>query len=80
MEGQGLTDVPSELCKVGEIIKVDLSRNSIEELPVELSFCVSLQVRVIYISVIFFMRNDHSPHFLKVPDSEGSFFTFKINF
>ncbi|KAI9111043.1 hypothetical protein K1719_017918 [Acacia pycnantha] len=31
----------------GEIIKVNLSRNSIEELPVELSSCVSLQTLIL---------------------------------
>lgn len=44
MEGLGLSSVPSEVWESGEVIKVDLSRNSIQELPVELSSCVHLQV------------------------------------
>ncbi|KAJ1401922.1 Leucine-rich repeat, partial [Sesbania bispinosa] len=43
MEGLGLSAVPSEVWESGEVIKLDLSRNSIQELPVELSSCVSLQ-------------------------------------
>ncbi|XWS11064.1 hypothetical protein CRYUN_Cryun38cG0051500 [Craigia yunnanensis] len=44
LEGMVLSAVPSEVWESGEIIKVNLSRNSIQELPVELSSCVSLQI------------------------------------
>ena len=44
LEGLSLSAVPSEVWESGEIIKVDLSRNAIQELPVELSSCISLQV------------------------------------
>ncbi|KAG5141240.1 hypothetical protein JHK84_035008 [Glycine max] len=44
MEGLGLSAVPSEVWESGEVIKLNLSRNSIQELPVELSSCVSLQI------------------------------------
>ncbi|KAK9269170.1 hypothetical protein L1049_000939 [Liquidambar formosana] len=47
LEGLGLSAVPSEVWESREIIKVDLSRNSIEELPVELSSCVSLQALIL---------------------------------
>ncbi|KAJ6894979.1 Leucine-rich repeat-containing 40 [Populus alba x Populus x berolinensis] len=43
LQGLGLSAVPSEVWESNEIVKVDLSRNSIQELPVELSLCVSLQ-------------------------------------
>ncbi|KAF2314318.1 hypothetical protein GH714_025339 [Hevea brasiliensis] len=43
LEGMGLSAVPSEVWDSGEVVKVNLSRNSIQELPVELSSCVSLQ-------------------------------------
>ncbi|KAJ0101864.1 hypothetical protein Patl1_04608 [Pistacia atlantica] len=43
LEGINLSAVPSEVWESGEIIKLDLSRNSIQELPPELSSCVSLQ-------------------------------------
>ncbi|XP_034213191.1 plant intracellular Ras-group-related LRR protein 6 isoform X2 [Prunus dulcis] len=46
MEGLGLTAVPSEVWESSEVTKVDLSRNSIQELPVELSSCVCLQTLV----------------------------------
>ncbi|CAK7327596.1 unnamed protein product [Dovyalis caffra] len=39
LQGVGLTAVPSEVWESGEIVKVDLSRNSIQELPFELSSC-----------------------------------------
>ncbi|XP_021754857.1 plant intracellular Ras-group-related LRR protein 6-like isoform X2 [Chenopodium quinoa] len=42
--GMDLTSVPLEVCSSNEITKVDLSRNSIEELPVALSACSSLEV------------------------------------
>ncbi|XVF78281.1 hypothetical protein PTKIN_Ptkin14bG0119100 [Pterospermum kingtungense] len=44
LEGMGLSAVPSEVWEAGEIVKVNLSRNSIQELPVELSSCSSLQI------------------------------------
>ncbi|XP_057528484.1 plant intracellular Ras-group-related LRR protein 6 isoform X1 [Amaranthus tricolor] len=45
--GMNLTSVPSEVCSSNEITKVDLSRNSIEELPVALSACSSLEVLIL---------------------------------
>ncbi|KAJ4836170.1 Plant intracellular Ras-group- LRR protein 6 [Turnera subulata] len=47
LEGLGLNSVPSEVWESGEITKVNLSKNSIKELPVELSSCVSLQTLVL---------------------------------
>ncbi|CAN1243214.1 Plant intracellular Ras-group-related LRR protein 6 [Linum perenne] len=44
LEGLGLSDVPSKAWESGEIVKLDLSRNSIQELPVELSTCASIQI------------------------------------
>ncbi|CAI0375997.1 unnamed protein product [Linum tenue] len=44
LEGLGLSAVPSKVWESGEIVKLDLSRNSIQELPVELSSCVSVQI------------------------------------
>ncbi|KAL1333084.1 hypothetical protein AAHE18_11G075000 [Arachis hypogaea] len=43
MEGLGLNSVPPEVWESGEVMKHDLSKNPIQELPVELSSCVSLQ-------------------------------------
>ncbi|KAH9623023.1 hypothetical protein KSS87_012914 [Heliosperma pusillum] len=43
----GLIAVPPEVCEPNEITKVDLSRNSIEELPVTLSACSSLEVLIL---------------------------------
>lgn len=40
-----LSAIPSEIWEAGEITKLDLSRNSIQELPPELSSCASLQVK-----------------------------------
>lgn len=57
MEGLGLTAVPSEVWESGEVIKLDLSRNSIQELPVQLSSCVSLQVKpylLVFIMIVIF--------------------------
>lgn len=45
--GMGLAAVPSEVCASDEIKKVDLSRNSIEELPIALSSCSSLEVLIL---------------------------------
>ncbi|KAM0997759.1 hypothetical protein ACFX2C_007609 [Malus domestica] len=47
MEGVGLSAVPSEVWESTELIKVDLSRNSIQELPVELSSCINLQTLIL---------------------------------
>uniref|UniRef100_A0A2N9G5I0 Rx N-terminal domain-containing protein n=1 Tax=Fagus sylvatica TaxID=28930 RepID=A0A2N9G5I0_FAGSY len=47
LEGLGLSAVPSEVWESGEVIKVNLSRNAIQELPVELSSCISLQTLVL---------------------------------
>ncbi|KAK7835027.1 plant intracellular ras-group-related lrr protein 6, partial [Quercus suber] len=44
LEGLSLSAVPSEVWESGEVIKVDLSRNAIQELPFELSSCISLQL------------------------------------
>jgi len=53
LEGLNLSDVPSEVWESGEITKVNLSKNSIEELPAQLSTSVSLQV--IGLPYIFFL-------------------------
>lgn len=45
--GMGLSTVPSEAWASSEITKIDLSKNSIEELPVELSSCISLEVLIL---------------------------------
>ena len=55
--GMNLTSVPSEVCSSNEITKVDLSRNSIEELPVALSACSSLEVSSIYNLTLCYMLN-----------------------
>ncbi|KAF8413904.1 hypothetical protein HHK36_001900 [Tetracentron sinense] len=47
LSGLSLSTVPSTVWESGEIVKVDLSRNSIPELPNELSLCVSLQVLIL---------------------------------
>ncbi|OMO80314.1 hypothetical protein CCACVL1_13033 [Corchorus capsularis] len=47
LEGMGLSVVPPEVWESGEIIKVNLSRNSIQELPDELSSCLSLQTLIL---------------------------------
>jgi len=48
MGGLGLSAIPSEVWESEEVIKLDLSKNSIQELPVELSSCVSLQVNILF--------------------------------
>ncbi|XLS77615.1 hypothetical protein HN51_061840 [Arachis hypogaea] len=48
MEGLGLNSVPPEVWESGEVMKHDLSKNPIQELPVELSSCVSLQVNFFF--------------------------------
>ena len=55
MGGLGLNAVPTEVWESGEVIKLDLSRNSIQELSVELSSCVSLQVKL-YLLFVFPVR------------------------
>ncbi|XP_020113256.1 plant intracellular Ras-group-related LRR protein 6 isoform X2 [Ananas comosus] len=47
LTGLGLTSVPSAAWETGEVVKLDLSKNSIEELPNELSTCSMLQVLVL---------------------------------
>lgn len=47
LEGMDLSVVPAKVWESGEMIKVDLSRNSIQELPVELSSCTSLQTLIL---------------------------------
>ncbi|XP_010935651.1 plant intracellular Ras-group-related LRR protein 6 isoform X1 [Elaeis guineensis] len=47
LNGLGLTCVPPAVWETDEVVKVDLSRNSIEELPNELSTCSSIQVLVL---------------------------------
>lgn len=42
--GLGFSAIPPEVWESGEVTKLDLSKNSIEELPVELSSCSSLEV------------------------------------
>lgn len=51
LKGLGLNDVPSEVWESSEIIKVDLSKNSIQELPAELSSCASLHVMSLFLSL-----------------------------
>lgn len=45
--GLSLSAVPAKIWESSGITKVDLSRNLIEELPVELSSCVSLEVLIL---------------------------------
>lgn len=45
--GLGLSAVPSEVWESSEITKVDLSRNSIEVLPDQLSACASLEALIL---------------------------------
>ncbi|KAH7669175.1 Leucine-rich repeat protein [Dioscorea alata] len=47
LSGLGLTDVPPAVWDTGEVVKVDLSKNSIADLPNEFSQCSSLQVKYI---------------------------------
>lgn len=46
--GFGLTAVPSDVWKSRDISKCDLSGNSIEELPLELCSCISLEVHNVF--------------------------------
>ncbi|VFQ90332.1 unnamed protein product [Cuscuta campestris] len=43
----GLTTIPSDVWEYNDITKVDLSENSIEELPMELTSCVSLEALIL---------------------------------
>ncbi|KAJ0801677.1 putative leucine-rich repeat domain superfamily [Helianthus annuus] len=45
--GHGLSDVPPQVWETTDITKVDLSRNSIEALPVQLSSCASLETLIL---------------------------------
>lgn len=45
--GTGLVAVPSEVLASPEVTKIDLSKNAIEELPLELSSCSSLEVLIL---------------------------------
>ncbi|CAM8995310.1 unnamed protein product [Rhodiola kirilowii] len=44
LQNLGLTVVPSDVWESNDITKLDLSKNSFEELPVELSSCSNLQI------------------------------------
>lgn len=46
LAGLSLSGVPSEIWKSSDITKVNLTGNSIEELPSELGSCVSLEVNI----------------------------------
>lgn len=61
MGGLGLSAIPSEVWESEEVIKLDLSKNSIQELPVELSSCVSLQVKPSLLVLIHEKRFTSSP-------------------
>ncbi|KAK3427026.1 hypothetical protein EUGRSUZ_F03334 [Eucalyptus grandis] len=47
LDGMGLNVVPSEVWEGGDLVKVSLSKNSIEELPSQLSLCASLQTLIL---------------------------------
>ncbi|KAJ9671688.1 hypothetical protein PVL29_025415 [Vitis rotundifolia] len=47
LEVMGLSAVPAQVWESSEIVKVDLSRNSIQELSPELTSCVSLQALIL---------------------------------
>ncbi|KAH0462822.1 hypothetical protein IEQ34_010397 [Dendrobium chrysotoxum] len=47
LSGLGLTTVPSTVWETDEVVKVDLSRNSITELPNEMTTCSYLQVLIL---------------------------------
>lgn len=44
LSGLGVTSVPPAAWETNDVMKLDLSKNSIEDLPNELSLCSSLQV------------------------------------
>ncbi|KAL3820954.1 hypothetical protein ACJIZ3_006859 [Penstemon smallii] len=47
LSGLGLDVVPSDIWKSPDVIKVDLSKNSIKELPCELRSCTSLEALIL---------------------------------
>uniref|UniRef100_A0A7N0SXY6 Leucine-rich repeat-containing protein 40 n=1 Tax=Kalanchoe fedtschenkoi TaxID=63787 RepID=A0A7N0SXY6_KALFE len=61
LQNLGLTAVPSEVWESNDIAKLDLSKNSIEELPVELSSCSTLQLvddqTYFHLQVLILSRN-----------------------
>ena len=48
MSGLGVTSVPPAAWETSDVVKLDLSMNSIEDLPNEMSLCSSLQVSLLY--------------------------------
>lgn len=51
LAGLSLSAVPSEILKSSDITKVNLTGNSIEELPLELGACVSIEVKIDCVSI-----------------------------
>jgi Leucine-rich repeat (LRR) protein len=47
LSGLGATSVPPAAWETSDVLKLDLSKNSIEDLPNELSLCSSLQVSLL---------------------------------
>uniref|UniRef100_A0A2P2K1C7 Plant intracellular Ras-group-related LRR protein 6 n=1 Tax=Rhizophora mucronata TaxID=61149 RepID=A0A2P2K1C7_RHIMU len=47
LKGLALDALPSKVWESSEIVKLDLSNNSIQDLPVELSSCISLQTLIL---------------------------------
>jgi len=47
LSGLGVTSVPAAAWETSDVVKLDLSKNSIEDLPNELSLCSSLQSLVL---------------------------------
>jgi len=47
LSGLGATSVPSAAWETSDVLKLDLSKNSIEDLPNELSLCSSLQTLIL---------------------------------
>ncbi|KAG6421333.1 hypothetical protein SASPL_117884 [Salvia splendens] len=50
LAGLSLSAVPSEILKSSDITKVNLTGNSIEELPLELGSCVSIEVKALILT------------------------------
>lgn len=46
LAGLSLSGVPSEIWKSSDVTKINLTGNSIEELPSELVSCVSVEVNI----------------------------------
>lgn len=44
LSGLGVTSVPAAAWETSDVVKLNLSKNSLEDLPNELSLCSSLQV------------------------------------